>query len=69
MAAAKRAYSQGPTRHWASTMTGLEPGAGFVLAVFVAEVGFEDAGLGASTQELHGEDEEKGEQVVRLVEK
>jgi len=42
---------------------------GFVLAVFVAKVGFEDAGFGASAQDLHGEEEEKSEQVVRLVEK
>src|SRR5579859_3958419 len=46
-----------------------EPGSGAILAVGVAETGFEDAGFGAGAQDLQGNDDEKGEQVVRPVEK
>jgi hypothetical protein len=42
---------------------------GFVEAVLVAEAGFEDAGLGASAEDLQGNEDEKNEEVPRTVEK
>lgn len=39
------------------------------MAVLVAEMGFEDVGFGACAEDLQGNDEEKGEQVIELVEK
>ena len=47
---------------------GLEPSLGFVEAVLVAEMLFENARFGAGANDLQGDDDEKKEQEIRAVE-
>ena len=64
-----RFMASGAQKRVCATATPSKPGFGFVLAVLVAEVGFEDARFGASAHDLQRNDDEKDEQVVRPVEK